>query len=176
MDGTDPAAAPIQPMATRLGLNATSWWLVFRTDTTAEFIGRTPTGTFEYFLSERKPGGAWGFKGLGDCQMEYLERGSSTLTWWVDPAMPLTANSREIHVIAVDPCQSISLDGRLQTPVVRYGTDSILVVLTATQGPNSDVCGTGPSITLIVPLDEKIGGRTVLDGGSWPSRDASVKP
>jgi hypothetical protein len=175
-DGTDPAAAPIQPIATRLGLSATNWWLVYRSDTTAQFLGRTSAGTYEFVVTERKPGGDWGFKGSGDCQMRYLARGYSTLTWWVDPAFPLTADAREIHLIAADPCQPVGIDGRVQTPLVRYGTESILVVMTATQGPNSDVCGTGPSIALTIQLDQAIASRTVLDGGSWPSRDATAKP
>jgi len=39
-EGTDPAFAPVQALATRLGLAATYWWLVYRSETRAEFLGR----------------------------------------------------------------------------------------------------------------------------------------
>lgn len=175
-DGSDPAAAPVQPMATRLGLEATHWWLVFRSDTTAEFLGAAGPQRYEYVITTLKDGGTWTFKGLGDCDMKYLMRGSSTLTWWVDPAKPPTTGAREIHVIAIEPCQPAPLDGRVETPVVRYDAASLLIVLTASQGPNSDVCGNGPPLSITVPLSEPIGDRTFIDGGIWPSRDASVAP
>jgi hypothetical protein len=175
-EGSDPAAAPVQPIATRLGLAATHWWLVYRSDTTAEYLGAAGPGHYEYVITTLKEGGGWVFKGLGDCDMRYLIRGFSTLKWWVDPANPPTPGARDLHVIAVDPCQPAPLVGRVGTPVVRYGVDSVLIVLTATQGPNSDVCGNGPRLALTVALSEPIGDRMLIDGGVWPSRDASVAP
>jgi len=174
-EGTDPAAAPVPSLALRFGLQATHWWLVYRADAEAEFLGRAPSGTYEYVETELK-NGTWGFKGLGDCQLQYLVRDRATIAWWIDPANPPTPGDRELHVLGRDSCPP-TLGARLAAPVVRYGTDSILIVLTATASPSTGTaCGSAQGAPLTVRLTEPIGARTLVDGSVWPGRDARIVP
>jgi hypothetical protein len=83
--GPDPAGLAVPPLARSLGLSAQHWWRVYRSGTTAEFLGRTPAGTYEYVVTQFK-NGSWGFKGLGDCLIKYLAQGLSTLSWWSERA------------------------------------------------------------------------------------------
>jgi len=71
----------------------------------------------------------------------------------------------------------MTLEGRIAQPIIRYGLDSILIILSATQGPaTGNVCGSGQIAPLTVPLDEVPGTRSLVDGGTWPARDARVVP
>jgi hypothetical protein len=173
--GADPASAPVQSLAISHGLAARHWWLVFRSATEAEFIGRTPSGGYEFIVTEIRGGTTWGFKGLGDCQVKYLGAGLSTLTWWIDPSRSPSVIDREVRVIATDPCQPATLAGRVGNAVIRYGAEAILIVLTATPGEaTGDVCLGGAGYELTVRLDEPIGSRVLIDGGTWPGRDARL--
>jgi hypothetical protein len=174
-EGTDPAAGPVRSPGLPFSLDATHWWLVYRTATQAEFLGQDPSGNFEYLETEFKSG-TWVLKGLGDCQFQYLVRDRATIAWWIDPANPPKSADRELHVLGRDLCPP-TLAGRLGGPVVRYGTDSILIVLTATASPvTGTACGSAPGAPVTVRLTEPIGARSLVDGGVWPARDARIVP
>jgi hypothetical protein len=148
--------------------------LVFRSPTLAQFLGRTPSGTYDYVLTTLNRDGRWGFKGLGDCRLKYWAYRRSTLTWWIDPSNVPKPGDREIHAIVIDPCVPASLVGRIGKPVVRYDSQRILIALTATLAPGSDVCTNGPALAFTIKLEEPIGDRTLFDGGTWPGRDARL--
>jgi hypothetical protein len=143
----------------------------------AEFVGRAPTNTYEYVLTELREGSGWTIKGVGDCQIKYLAEGLSTLSWWIDPKKLPKPTDRLVHIFAIDPCRSSALDGRVETPIIRSSSETVLVVLTATPGPaTGDMCQIGPPTPLTIDLGEPVGHRALVDGGSWPSRDAMVAP
>jgi hypothetical protein len=146
---------------------------VYRTATGAEFIGRDPSGTFEYIETELR-NGTWIVKGDGDCQVQYLVSGKATIAWWIDPASLPMPGDRELHLLGRDLCP-LTLGGRLAPPVVRYGTDSVLIALTATAS-NCSAGGTGQAAPLTVLLTEPIGARALVDGSVWPGRDARIVP
>jgi hypothetical protein len=172
-EGTDLAADPVRSPGLPFSLDATHWWLVYRTATQAEFLGQDPSGNFEYVETEFKSG-TWVLKGLGDCQFRYLVRGRDTIAWWIDPANPPKPGDRELHVFGRDLCPK-TLGGRLGAPVVRYGTDSVLIALTATASTGC-VVGNSQAATLTVRLTEPIGARSLVDGSVWPARDARIVP
>ncbi len=172
----DPAVAPLRSLAPQLGLEPTHWWSVYRSTTAAEFLGRTSSGPYDYVVIELRGDGSWGLKGYGDCQMQYVETGLSTIAWSIDPANPPTPGTRELHVLARDLCPG-TLARRLGKPVIRYGVDSILIALTASlAAPGGPGCGTGQTAAFTLQLDEPIGARTLIDGSIWPSRDARIVP
>jgi hypothetical protein len=176
-EGADPAAGPVRSPGVPFTLQAMPphWWLVFRTATEAEFLGRDPSGTYWYVESELK-NGTWVLKGAGDCQFQYLVRGRDTIAWWIDPARPPAPGARELHVLGRDLCPA-TLGARLAPPVVRYGTDSILIVLTASPSAvTGTACGSTQAAPLTVRLTEPIGARSLVDGSVWPARDARIVP
>jgi hypothetical protein len=172
-EGADPAAGPVRSPGLPFGVQATHWWLVYRTATQAEFLGQDPSGNFEYVETEFKSG-TWVLRGLGDCQFRYLVRGRDTIAWWIDQANPPKPGDRVLHILGRDLCPT-TLGARLAAPVVRYGTDSVLIALTATAS-NPIACGTGQAAPLTVQLTEPLGARTLVDGSVWPARDARIVP
>jgi hypothetical protein len=61
--------------------------------------------------------------------------------------------------------------------VVRASPTLVLIVMTARPGGQTgDICQGGPPLASIVEIGEPIGSRTLIDGGTWPGRDARLIP
>jgi hypothetical protein len=77
--------------------------------------------------------------------------------------------------LAADYCPLDSTPPVLNVPVVRYGTASILVILTSVKRPSeTETCQTPEPVAVTIRFDEPIGTRVLLDGLIWPGRDARV--
>jgi hypothetical protein len=181
-DGSDPAAALVPSLAAQFGFSATHWWPVFRSSTRAEFIGMDAvTSGYDYVLLSFD-GGSWTFTSIGGCGPTYLVRGRDTIAWWLDPTKMPTPGAVKLQVLARDLCPPTFAD-RVAKPVIRYGTDSILIVLTAKdpfppmgQPYTGPPCGDSQTAQFTVTLDTPLGTRTLVDGSRWPARSSLVVP
>lgn len=95
--------------------------------------------------------------------------------WWVDPAFgALDRDATVIHGLLVErACASRqSPEGRIVGPDVIYRPDAIVVTFRVrTIG---GTCPSNPRYPVTIRLDEAIGGRALIDGGS--GRDALLDP
>ena len=180
-------------------LPRSGWWLTARSANEAEFAARNAGGALWYVRVE--PGdGSWDVPSWGGCGPGLRIAGVSTLTWTLDPdSPPPEPDTRVIRVVVRESCVPQPLAGRLEPPIIRSTPDIVLVAFTAgPAGPNGglpegqpvarvtlaaagadslaralhDIClGETPAI-VEVDLGEPLGDRLLVDGSSWPGRDA----
>jgi hypothetical protein len=110
---------------------------------------------------------------------EAVDTGVSVATWWIDPKQPApTAKSTTIHALVMEQaCASgQSAEGRVEEPIIELGDTSITVTyrVRGRQGTGQD-CQGNPTTPIELTLPEPLGNRTLLDGGSDPPRDASIR-
>ena len=99
--------------------------------------------------------------------------------WWVaTDAIPLAPETTVIKAVLMETaCASgQSPDGRVNEPVIAYGTDAVTVVITVTPRPGAQDCPGNPEFPVEITLREPLGTRAILDGGSDPPRDATTTP
>ena len=105
---------------------------------------------------------------------------ANAATWWVgSDLIPLASETTEIKGILVESaCASgQSPDGRVNDPVITYSPDAVTVTFTVTPPPgDAQDCQSNPEFPVTFTLSEPLGGRTLLDGGSTPPRDATTTP
>jgi hypothetical protein len=171
----DPTPALIRwPVPT----TATEWWLLARTDTHAEFVGRDAEGGFyESATLERDNDGNWNAVGWGGCGFYAVVAGDAqnVLGWWIRERDWPQPNDRTLHIRVRTWCPGTLAD-RILDPIVRYGSDRIIAIVAARplqQEPSS--CGLDQVADATIELDEPVGDRLILDAGRWPGRDAHVK-
>lgn len=158
---------------------AEGWWLLARTETHAEYLGRDAEGRFyESAILERDEDGAWHAVGWGGCRFYAVvpgAEGTDELGWWIrERDWPLPGD-RALHVRVRTWCPR-SLTDRMLEPIVRFGPDRIIAIVAAralTQGPSS--CGDDQVADATIELDEPVGDRLILDAKEWPGRDAHIK-
>jgi hypothetical protein len=110
---------------------------------------------------------------------EAVDTGVSVATWWIDPAHAApTAKSTTIHALVREQaCASgQSAEGRVEAPIIKLDAASITVTyrVRGRQGTGQD-CQGNPTTPIELTLPEPLGNRTLLDGGSDPPRDASIR-
>ena len=70
-----------------------------------------------------------------------------------------------------------SPDGRVNEPVIAYGTDAVTVTFTVTPRPGAQDCPGNPEFPVEITLTRAAWRRgAILDGGSTPPRDATTTP
>jgi hypothetical protein len=158
---------------------ATSWWLIARTETRAEYLGREPDGrSYELAILEREGEGTWNAVGWGGCGFNAVVPNSENgdaLGWWIRPRDWPQPDDRRLHIRVRTWCPA-TLPDRMLDPVVRYGSDRIMVIVAARPLPQDlSACGEDQVADATIRLDEPVGDRMVLDGSRWPGRDAHVK-
>lgn len=96
--------------------------------------------------------------------------GTVRCVWWF--RTPPAAVDREIAVFATDPtCASGRPTGdRLLPALVEESDNEIRIAFAATPLAGAQTCPSHPPTPRQVILNEPIGNRTVLDGGTWPAR------
>ena len=172
----DPTPALIRwPVPT----TAVEWWLLARTETHAEFVGRDADGrSFEQATLERDGDGVWNAVGWGGCGFHAVVPGveeSGVLGWWIRDQDWPEPGDHTLHVRIRTWCPQ-TLTDRMLEPIVRYAPDRIIAIVTArplAQQPSS--CGLDQVADATIELDEPVGDRLILDASTWPGRDAHVK-
>jgi hypothetical protein len=170
----DPAAAVLT--SPTLGMTAVKrWWMVYRSETDAEFLGRTESRGFPWVRTAFRDG-AWIPWAYGRCRLDAATGALDPVGWWIPADQWPSPSATVLHVRARGYCPGTLAD-RLALPTIRYGTAAILVLLSAR--PTAaliDECGRNQVASLTIHLDEAVGDRALLDGTVWPNRDARVAP
>ena len=97
-------------------------------------------------------------------------------TWWITPARWPDPGDDTLQITIRDECPE-TVGDRMLDPIVRYGTDAILIVIpTTSPGPPRPLGGLTSDreqlASVSLQLDEPVGARALLDGATWPARDA----
>jgi hypothetical protein len=103
----------------------------------------------------------------------------SAAAWWVDTAaLPVTAKATTVRgIVRERVCASgQSPRGRIRAPVVAAGASEVTVTVWIARQPGDQDCPGNPEVPLTIDLGEALGTRALLDGGSTPPRDATVRP
>ena len=174
----DPAPALIRwPVPTR----ADAWWLIARTETQAEYLGRDAAGRYESARLERGVDGIWNAVGWGGCRFYAVVPGAAYMEasgWWIREADWPKAGDRTLRVRVRAWCPRTLAD-RMLEPIIRYGSDRIIAIVgvrPSTQEPSE--CGDDPEDQVgdaTIELEEPVGQRMILDAKEWPGRDAHIK-
>lgn len=198
--GDDAAAAALREQTRHLDGAKRGWWLTYRSATEAEFLAINGPDLFDYFRFRLRDDGTWELRGAGDCALRFVAEGRSTLSWRIDESAPPDADTRIVRVLVSEQYGSVDLL-TLQPPIIRLTDEVVLIVFTANQpaGLNADPtlaraarsrtasardpgrlsevplfdhCSQGPPVPVEVDLGEPLGERRLVDGATWPARDA----
>jgi hypothetical protein len=172
----DPTPALVRwPVPTK----AEGWWLLARTETRAEYLGRDAEGRFyESAILERDEDGQWNAVGWGGCRFHAVVPSAEVtdvLGWWIRERDWPQPGDRTLQIRVRTWCPRTLAD-RMFEPVVRYGSNRIIAIVAAprlTQEPSS--CGDDQVADATIELDEPVGDRLILDAKEWPGRDAHIK-
>jgi hypothetical protein len=173
---TGAAAALRAALAQQPDMPASGWMVVSESDSQVMFIAREATGTAEVnvqrgdSLSGAVGADGWQVAGSGGCPlMAVPPSGYTTATWGLDPSVAYSATATELSIdVSELACSSgTSPEGRIVTSV-DYGQTSVAVTVIVRSLSGAQTCqGTIPA-TYVVQLDQPVGSRDLVDGGSWP--------
>lgn len=198
--GDDAAAAALREQTRQLDGAKRGWWLTYRSATEAEFLAINGPAHFDYFRFRLRNDGRWEMESAGECALRFVAEGRIVLSWQIDGSAPPEADRRVIRALLTVQCGSVDLL-MLQPPMIRLTDDVVLIVFTSSQpaglggdatlvraarfpatslhdpgrvlhGPLFDHCSQGPPVPVEVDLGEPLGDRILLDGSTWPARDA----
>jgi hypothetical protein len=180
----DPAAAALRaflagPDGTSYPFPPTGWHRVYETPTAAVFVAPGDAATPWVMVAvELTPDGIRVDR-YGQCQARLaLPDGIGPADFWVDPAVVLGPEATTVAgFIRERSCASgRSPEGRVLEPLVVYGEAAIVVAYAVQQRPGGQDCPSNPPFAVTLELAEPIGERLLLDGGTFPPRDALVPP
>ena len=100
-------------------------------------------------------------------------------SWWLDPAFPKpTGDDVTIHAMVLEEaCASGKTPaGRIEPPMMDFSDTAVTVTIGIRPLPGDQDCQGNAPFPLTFDLDEPLAGRTLLDGGEVPPRDASKPP
>jgi hypothetical protein len=131
-------------------------------------------------LNSHDPG-PWLVSGWGDCQPQrVLPPGLGAASWTLDPAEPEpNADSRTFTAFVTerDCASGQSSEGRVVGPDILEVGDKVLVTFAVRPlGGGMQTCPGNPPTRVVVDLDEPLGNRQLLDGGTLPPRDPATDP
>jgi hypothetical protein len=116
----------------------------------------------------------------GQCRASLaLPAGVDSADWWVDPgaALPGPDVTTIAGFVRERACASgRSPEGRVLGPVVLYSESAVVVTYAIAALPGGQDCQGNPALEVTVELAEPLGERALLDGGTFPPRDALVPP
>ena len=152
-----------------------SWWLIERSDTSADYVGVSSDLGLVYLRAEIYKG-AWRAVNYGDCQARAVVPDATVVTWWIRKDSWPAADDRTLRLTVRDECPGTVAD-RLRAPIVRSDAHSIVVVLPTEPLPLPHPhCGISTDLEQLakvtITLDEPVGDRALFDGESWPLRSA----
>jgi hypothetical protein len=182
--GGDPAATALRaflagPDAASYPFPARGWSRVFESPTSVVFVARGDRETpWVVVAFETGPAGTR-LDRYGECQARLaLPDGIGPADFWVDPAAaPGSEATTVAGFIRERSCASgRSPEGRVLEPLVVYGEAAILIAYAVQQRPGGQDCPSNPPFAVTLELAEPIGDRVLLDGGTFPPRDALVPP
>jgi hypothetical protein len=93
---------------------------------------------------------------------------ASVADWRVDGTPDPAATEVSILVHENACASGQSADGRIQEPDVDYRRDAVVVTVRVRQRSSSEACQGNPDTPYILRLDEPLGDRMLLDGGTSP--------
>ena len=128
----------------------------------------------------RDSAGAWMMDIAGDCHLTVaLPDGIGAASWWLDPTAgrpPVDATTVRAFVLEQACASGRSPEGRVLPPAVLRGAAAIWVMFAIRTLPGDQDCPGNPPLAIQLDLGEPVGVRQLLDGGTFPGRDASVVP
>lgn len=179
---TGAAAALRADLAQELDMPASGWTIVSQSDSQVMFIAGLTTGSDRAevtvqrgtSLSGAVTADGWQVAGSGSCQlMAVAPAGYTTGTWGLDPSVPYSASATEIDIdVAELACSSgRSPQGRIVTHVDYSQTAvSVTAFVLSLLGPQTCqlTIPATPEPPYVVHLDQPVGSRDLVDGGTWP--------
>jgi hypothetical protein len=160
------------------GFPRSSYWLVGRGPTHANFVARSEAGEAPFvYASFEQRDGAWTLSGYGDCRPTVVLEGLSPASWTFDPALPAPDDAATSFTAVVTEWACTGgrpIADRLLPPMITYGADSISVIFSARPLPGEHDCPGNPSSRVLVELREPLGSRRLVDGAVFPPADPSA--
>jgi hypothetical protein len=158
---------------------AVGWHRVLETPTSVQFLahGRDPKTWM--IASFNRTAGGWTTDTYGVCQAHIvLGGGLGTADWWLDPALPRPGpNDRAFTALVLEnACAGGPPVGRIAPPIVTFAPDAVTLIFGVRPLPGEQDCTGQPPSRFRVTLDEPLGNRRLLDGGSLPPRNATGAP
>ena len=179
---TGPAAALRADFVQEPDMPASGWVIVSESDSQVMFIAREPTSS-DYAevtvqrgtsLSGAFGADGWQVAGSGGCQlMAVPPSGYATGTWSLDPSVAYSATATELSIdVSELACNGgTSPEGRIVTSV-DYGQTSVAVTVIVRSLSGAQTCQltipSTPEPPYVVHLDQPVGTRDLVDGGTWP--------
>ena len=99
-------------------------------------------------------------------------------SWWVDPAsVPLATTTTIRGLVLEESCASgRTPEGRVEPPSIDLTDAAVTVTFEIRRLPGAQDCQGNAPFPVSIKLPERLGSRTLLDGGSTPPRDAARPP
>ena len=174
----DAVAAELQSViagsAPENGLPLHGWTRIDASPTRVLFVARTATGWSQVALVLGPTG--WTSDVEGQCALRpVLQAGIGSAAWWIDPqAAALRTDSTTVHaLLREESCASgRTPEGRIVGPFVAEDPTRVIVTFGVRPRPGSQDCPGNPTFAFRFRLPSPLAGRTLLDGGVFPPRDA----
>lgn len=179
---TGPAAALRADLAQERGLPKSGWVVVSESDASVMFVAPLPTSTSYAEVTVQKgmtlsgaiAADGWQVAGSGNCVlMAVAPPGYTTGTWSLDESVPYSADATDIDIdVAETACSSgIGPQGRIVTHV-DYSQTAVMVTAFVRSILGPQTCQltvpSTPAPPYVVHLDQPVGSRDLVDGGTWP--------
>ena len=154
------------------------WLLVGMDGRSASFVAPTADpARFEYVLMDGADD-AWRVTGWGGCRPQVWFEDANPSTWVLEPAgkRPAPEATEFVARVTETTCASgQSSRGRVQPPIIVYTAAEVVVTFPIEPLPgDGQDCQGNPSTAGTVTLDEPLGDRTLLDGGTYPPGDPAA--
>lgn len=155
-----------------MGYPKKNWWLLYKDGRSAEVASGNPEreGGLWVISFERKKG-VWKWAGSGDCRLAAYRPGVNIGEWNRSRGQDYSRSttSFKVDVYEMSCNGGAPPTGRVTKPVIEYYEDSIVVTyFVKPNDPGAYTCPGAPPVTKILKLEEPIGDREVLDGGTYP--------
>ena len=99
--------------------------------------------------------------------------------WWLDPAhLPIDPGATRLYgfVLERECASGQSPEGRILAPDVDYGAEALTITFSIAPRPGDQDCQGNTPFGVVFELEDAVGGRPILDGGTVPARDATTIP
>lgn len=134
---------------------------------------QSPDGPIGVDMSLELEGGAWNWAGAGECKPYAFAPDLGTATWALADPEPAATDTTFTALVTELACTGgQSSEGRVQSPIIDYGDEEIIVTFFVDPlPPGTYTCPGNPSTSVTVDLDQPLGNRALMDGGTYPSRE-----
>ena len=181
--GTDAPAAQLQtlvngPDGAANGLPRVGWFRVDAPPSQVLFVAPSAEGWSQVVL--RLDPAGWTPDEYGSCALRpVLPAGVGWAAWWVDPkaGAPAADGTTVRALLREEACASGKTPaGRVVGPAFLEDATRVIVTFGVRPRKGDQDCQGSPSFALQFTLPTPLGGRTLLDGGVFPPRDALSAP